>query len=86
MTKSLWINGLIIAAAVVSGVAVSAKPWQVFKEQRLLADQQIAEAEKSEERREQLIRQEARLRSAIGKEELARSRGWIPADEVAAPK
>jgi hypothetical protein len=86
MTKNAVINGVIVAAAVVAGVAVSMKPWQVYKEQKALADHQVVEMRQSEKKYEELVRQEARLRSDVGKQEMARKRGYLPQGEVPAPK
>jgi len=82
----LLINGLIVIVACAAGFALSAKPWQVYKEQQKSADSAVADMNQSEEKRAELVRQEARLKSSIGKEELARSRGWLPQGEVPAPR
>lgn len=86
MTKGALINGVIVVVAVIAGVAVSIRPWQVYHEQRKLADEQIADMKRSETKYEELVRDEARMRSNIGKEEMARGRGYLPQGEVPAPK
>lgn len=86
MTKQTLINGGIVVAAILAGAALSIRPWQVYAEQRALADQQIGQMQKSEKSYEDLVRQEARARSKVGKEEMARERGLLPQGEVPAPK
>ena len=86
MTRNAVVNGVIVAVAISAGVAVSLKPWQVYKEQRSMANRQIADMKQSERKYEELVREEAKLRSNVGKEELARGRGYLPAGEVPAPK
>ncbi|MEZ0327222.1 MAG: hypothetical protein ACAH95_15085 [Fimbriimonas sp.] len=76
MKKGAWINGLIVVIAVSAGLALSRKPWQVYQEQRKAADEQIAEMEKSEATREALVRQDAKLKSSVGREELVRDAGY----------
>jgi hypothetical protein len=86
MTKGALINGVIVGVAIAAGLAVSIRPWQVYQDQRKLADDQITQMHKSEQKFEQLVRDEARMRSNIGKEEMARDRGYLPQGEVPAPK
>jgi hypothetical protein len=86
MTKGALINGTIVVAAMAAGVVVSVRPWQVYQDQRKQANQQIADMAKSEKKYEQLVRDEARLRSNIGKQEMARARGYLPQGELPAPK
>jgi hypothetical protein len=86
MNRNLLINGLIVVFAASAGFALSLKPWQVYKQQQKIADEAVAEMRSSEAQREVLVRKEARLKSSVGKEELARSRGWLPPGEVPAPK
>jgi hypothetical protein len=86
MSKKALINGLIVVVAVSAGIALSIKPWEVYQDQRLAADEAVAEMKVSEAKREGLVRKEAILRSSIGKEQLARDRGWLPSNEVPAPK
>ena len=86
MTKGALINGVIVLLAISAGLAVSVRPWQVYQEQRKLADEQISEMHESEKKYERLVRQEARLRSNLGKEEMARERGYLPVGERPAPK
>ncbi len=76
MSKGAWINGLIVVVAVSAGLALSRKPWQVYQEQRKAANEQIAEMESSEKNLEKLIRQDAKLKSSVGREELVRDAGY----------
>jgi hypothetical protein len=82
MTRNQWLNVGIGVIAVFAGVAVSAKPWQVYREQRKAADEAIAEMQQSESKRESLVREDARLKTSIGREELARKEGYRKPGEV----
>jgi hypothetical protein len=86
MKRKILINGVIIGAAIVTGAVLSAKPWQAYHEQQRTANDAIADMQASESQRESLVRQEAKARSSVGKEEIARSRGWLPPGEKPAPK
>ncbi|CAN5436059.1 hypothetical protein BH11ARM1_BH11ARM1_13650 [soil metagenome] len=86
MKWSWMINGMIVVLAVGAGMMLSIQPWQVYMDQRRSADHSVAEMRLSEAKRESLVRQEARMKGSIGKEELARGRGWLPPGEIAAPK
>jgi hypothetical protein len=78
--KAIW-NSLFVVAAVAAGLLLSAKPWQVYTEQRALADQSIEEMREAEKNRNELTRQKARYESSIGREELARKQGYLAEGE-----
>lgn len=82
MTRNGWLNFGIAVIAIFCGVALSAKPWQVYKEQRKAADEAIADMEKSEANRERLVREDAKYKTSVGREELARKEGYRKAKEV----
>jgi hypothetical protein len=84
MNKGAWINGLIVATAVSAGIALSLKPWQVYQEQRKAADEQIAEMDKSEANREELVRKDAKYKTSVGREELVREAGYRKPGELPA--
>jgi hypothetical protein len=86
MKRKALINGAIIGVAIVTGAVLSAKPWQAFKEQQRAADDAVVDMRASESQREAIVRQEDKSRSSVGKEEMARARGWLPPGEKAAPK
>ena len=81
MQRKAIINTVVVLGAVAAGIFVSRRPWQVWQEQRRHTAEQVEEMRKSEKEREDLLRQDARLRSSIGKEELARSKGWMGPNE-----
>jgi hypothetical protein len=49
----------------------------MWTQQRKQAELQLSQMRQSERTREDLLRQEARLRSSVGKEEQARAQGWL---------
>lgn len=84
--KTVWI-ALLALLGVLSGFALSIRPWQKYQEEKRQAaaaktEMRAVEAEKSE-----LLKQQAKLDSSLGREELARQRGYKkPAEEVWEPK
>lgn len=78
--KTLWNVGLT-AAAVAVGLALSAKPWQYYREQKKLAEAATQEMREAESKRTELVRQKAKYESALGREELARKQGYRRPDE-----
>ena len=64
---------VIIAAALALGIGLSLKPWQVYREQRKLADEAQREMRMAESKKTELTRQRAhapqpracRMRAAI---------------------
>jgi cell division protein FtsB len=83
MKRTIGLDLLIVLAALVVGVGLSIKPWQVYREQRELADKHVGEMRKAEAAREDLLRQRAKYESAVGREELARSQGYVkPGEQV----
>lgn len=72
---------LFVALALATGVALSIKPWQIYGEQRKLADGKAAEMVAAEAGRTKLMEQKARLESATGREEMARKQGYLKPGE-----
>lgn len=72
---------VVFAAAVGTGLALSVKPWQVYHTQRKKADEAQIKAERAQAERAELTRQKALLDSPLGKEKLARERGYVRPDE-----
>lgn len=70
-----------IVTAVIVGVGFSMKPWQAYREQSKLRDENVKEMKIAEKRSEALIREKARSESQIGREEMARRQGFMPPNE-----
>ena len=70
-------NGLLVIA-VVCGLGLSAKPWMLARAERATKVRQ-AEADESQMVRDRA--EEARLGTALGKEERLRKQGYHKADE-----
>ncbi len=79
-SKVMW-NFAIAGVAIVTGIMLSLKPWQVYGEQRRLADDAVKEMRGAEAKKTDLTRQRAKYESAIGREELARKQGYRRPDE-----
>jgi len=80
--NKLVVNSIIVACAVGVGVGLSLKPWQVYREQRKLADEAIREMKMAEGKKIDLTKQRARAESSLGREELARKQGYRRNDET----
>jgi hypothetical protein len=79
-------NLVIVALAIGAGLGLSYRPWAAYVDQREKADRHIAEMREAEHRREDLLRQKARYEPPLGREELARSKGYVKADEIPVPE
>jgi hypothetical protein len=79
-SKRIW-NTVFVVAAVATGVALSLKPWQVYAEQRTLANEKIAEMERAEASRTTLMEKKVRMTNSTGREEIARNYGYVRAGE-----
>ena len=78
--KFVW-NIVVVGAAVATGVALSIRPWQVYREQKQLASDAVQEMREAEGKKTDLTRQKSKYESALGREELARKQGYRRADE-----
>ncbi|HEY0867259.1 MAG TPA: hypothetical protein VGE01_07770 [Fimbriimonas sp.] len=75
---------VLVVAAVSTGLALSRKPWDIYQKQKQAAVEQRQEMVESEARRAELLRQEAEVRSSVGRERLARKAGFVkPGEEPA---
>ena len=76
MTRKLVWNIVFVAAAIGVGLFFSLKPWQVYGEQKGIADRSAAEMHKAERSRNALMRQKAGIESSVGREQLVRDAGY----------
>lgn len=83
--KRLGWSLLTITLAVATGVAISHEPWQNFQKMRQESQNAVNEARAIERERAELLHENARLDSPLGMEEIARQRGYRPADEKPFP-
>lgn len=74
--NKLW-NTLLVAAAICTGVALSWKTWQVYFNQNDKAKSAIADAQRAELDRADLVRQQAMSESSLGREAAARNKGFM---------
>lgn len=86
MARNALINFIILACAIGAGLATSREPWVVLKSEGAIAQSKIRQMRASEKEHEELVRKQARLQGSLGTEELVRSRGLIPANEVLADR
>lgn len=80
-----WI--LFVAAGIALGLTVSTKPWNLYRQQRALADESLREMRAAEAAQADLVRRKALLESRSGREEQARELGFrrpgeVPADDL----
>jgi cell division protein FtsB len=81
MRKAALILSLAFLAACI-GVALSYRPWSRYLQQRQDTQKAVAEMRDAEERRAELLREEARYSSSLGREELARKHGYVRPGEA----
>lgn len=75
-------TALLIVLGILTGVALSIKPWQKFREEQAQARTAKVEMKQVEREHAELLRQQAKLDSAVGREELARKRGYKSPSET----
>ncbi len=80
--NKLW-NTALVAAAICTGVALSWKTWQVYFNQSDKANSAIADAQRAELDRADLVRKQALAESSLGREAAARNKGFIRPGEKA---
>jgi cell division protein FtsB len=76
MGRNFGWHALLVLLAASIGAVLSIESWQHYSAQRRLAEAARAEMRAAEAERVRLMRQEARLESAAGREERARERGY----------
>jgi hypothetical protein len=86
MTRKFLFNTIFVLAAIGLGIYLSIKPWQIYRQQRGIADQARIEMQKADRTRADLIKKKARIESSTGREELVRNAGYrkpgeVPADQ-----
>lgn len=81
MARKLAWNALFVLTALAVGAFLGYGPWQLYREQRAKADEAAIQMKEAERDRADLIRTRNRYESPIGREELARERGYRRPDE-----
>lgn len=73
---------LLVLCAAVTGGYLAYEPWRVYQKQKEQADQATAEMQRSEQEKGNLLREKMRLEGSVGREKLARERGFVKEGEV----
>lgn len=81
MTKTTK-NGLLVGTALFCGLALSAKPWMLVRDERAEAARQVRLAQSDEARMVRAQTEKARLSTELGKEERLRHQGYRKVGEV----
>jgi hypothetical protein len=81
MKPKLFWNLMFVCVAITVGIAASMKPWQVYSEQKKIADKSMKEMREAEKSRAELTKEKARFESSVGREELARNQNYRRPDE-----
>jgi len=76
-------GAVLVMAAVGLGFYLSRGPWLTYREQRRKADLATMEMRKSERQKNDLLQQQAMLETPLGKEQLARGKGYLKSGEQA---
>lgn len=74
----------IVVLAVGTGLYLSRKPWEVYREQKAKANAATKEMEQAEKDRVRLVEQKAHAGSSYGREEAIRKIGWRKPNETSA--
>ena len=64
------------------GVGLSIKPWQKLQDERASASKANAEMRAIEKERIELLRNQTKMESAAGREDVARARGYKKPEEI----
>ena len=75
------VNAALIVLALGAGLLLSLKPWRTYREQQSDTRRATSQMNVSERSRADLLIQEARAKSSIGKEEMARNLGYVRSGE-----
>ncbi len=86
MRKKKGTTLIVILLAVVVGLGLSVKPWQMYRKQQTQANKSMAEMRESEAKKEELLKEESKKKSSLGQEEQARGAGYYGPGEVPASK
>lgn len=81
MARKLAWHTLFALLAISIGIALSIRPWQLYRDQREKAQDAATEMKAAERDRADLIRTRNRYESPVGREELARERGYLKPGE-----
>lgn len=75
-------NGVLVIAAVLCGLGLSAKPWMLAHTERTAVARTVRLAEIDEAAMVRDRETEGRLGTELGKEEILRAQGYRPAGEL----
>lgn len=81
MSRKIATGVLFVAAAASLGIYFSRGPWLAYREQKQKADTATSEMHKAEQEKNELLSQEAKLSSPMGREATVRSQGYRKSDE-----
>ena len=73
---------MVVVLAVCTGIYLSRKPWQEYREQKAVTRGADLDMKKAENDRAELVGQGARLENPAGRERTARLRGYRKANET----
>ncbi len=82
MKSKVILNGVVLVSACALGTVLSLRPWQVYKEQRTIADEAVVQMRRAEAKKADLLQKRANYESPLGREKLARQQGFHRADET----
>jgi hypothetical protein len=80
--RSKVITWTVVGVAIACGAYLARAPWQMYRVQRAKANAAVGDAQTNDALRVGLMKREADLRSPIGREKMARERGYLAKGEV----
>lgn len=81
MSRKTVLNVAFVAGAVGLGLYLSRGPWLAYREQKQKADTASRELLRTEQDKVDLLRQEAKISTPIGREEAARAKDFVQKGE-----
>jgi hypothetical protein len=77
MKRSGSVTTAIAVLAIGTGLILSMRPWHAYHDQKDDTVRQVQQMKASKNERAELLKEEARAKSSIGREEMARKLGYV---------
>lgn len=78
MKSKVILNGVVLVSACALGTVLSLRPWQVYKEQRTIADEAVVQMRRAEAKKADLLQKRANYESPLGRGEACAPAGIPP--------
>ena len=72
----------IVVAACATGLYLSRKPWEVYRQQEAKSKEVSAEMREAEQERERMMREKMKYGTSVGREQVMRDKHWTKPGET----